>query len=319
MASQLKDGSISSETKKTNDILDLPNHSTDPPAKTNAASAAAAADWSKITFDDELIWIFQKETVEVNHSEEQKFIYPSWCRQPTALLPLVYEQVLEASCVGDVIQTLVLYPILLLSGLRQDQLSQIWSQMNLSDPGTLVKEELFMALALIALAQNSDGQSSPLDRFYHLTDIPLPQFQIQSTPAPPPPPPAIVYQQEDFAAFSTFEHSEQLGNGCLLDLDAQSLASLDLLNPAQATIHPEVVEPESKLGIDREFLTLIRSLIDWFLELTQFSFFSDEPEEMGSHGSVWLRCFEQCHAILTQANEIFSSIESPSLFTEILH
>lgn len=34
--------------------------------------------------------------------------------------------------------------------------------------------------------------------------------------------------------------------------------------------------------------------------------------------SVWLRCFEKCHSILSQANEIFSSIESPILCTEIL-
>jgi hypothetical protein len=33
---------------------------------------------------------------------------------------------------------------------------------------------------------------------------------------------------------------------------------------------------------------------------------------------VWLRCFEKCHSILSQANEIFSSIQSPTLCTEVL-
>src|ERR1700722_17275541 len=104
--------------------------------------------------------------------------YPSWCYQHYTLLPIVYQQVFEASCVSDVIQTSILYPILILSGLRQDQLSQIWSQVNLTQPGTLIKEELFMAIALIALAQNSNGIIYPNNQLYHLTDIPIPHFQI---------------------------------------------------------------------------------------------------------------------------------------------
>ncbi len=54
------------------------------------------------------------------------------------------------------------------------------------------------------------------------------------------------------------------------------------------------------------------------LELTQFSFFSDDTSEIDSHVSVWLRCFEKCHSILSEANEIFSSIHSPILCTEVL-
>jgi hypothetical protein len=33
---------------------------------------------------------------------------------------------------------------------------------------------------------------------------------------------------------------------------------------------------------------------------------------------VWTRCFDKCHAVLSQANEIFSSVDSPTLCTEIL-
>ncbi len=56
----------------------------------------------------------------------------------------------------------------------------------------------------------------------------------------------------------------------------------------------------------------------FILELTQFSFFCDDTSSFDSHTSVWLRCFEKCHSILSQANEIFSSIESPILCTEVL-
>jgi hypothetical protein len=55
-----------------------------------------------------------------------------------------------------------------------------------------------------------------------------------------------------------------------------------------------------------------------FLELTQFSFYSDDTSQIDSHTAVWLRCFEKCHLILSQANQIFSSIESPVLCTEVL-
>jgi hypothetical protein len=182
--------------------------------------------------------------------------YPSWCSQSINLLPLVYQQVLEASCISDGIQTSILYPILLLSGLRQEQLSQIWSQVNLTQPGTLIKEELFMALALIGLAQNSNGQIYTIDQLYHLSEIPLPHFQIQqeekSKPLPPPSP-APVYQQEDFAdftSFPSFEQVEQNNDNVLLDFDenclyppninqtlseTQSIASLDLQIPTIST------------------------------------------------------------------------------------
>jgi len=62
---------------------------------------------------------------------------------------------------------------------------------------------------------------------------------------------------------------------------------------------------------------IIRYLI-FILELTQFSFFSDDTSQIDSHTVVWLRCFEKCHLVLFQANEIFSSIESPTLCTEVL-
>jgi len=342
--------------------------------------ASGAADWSKMAFDQELSTIFHSEekhsniptnliktTVLSDHSEEQnlKFVYPTWCSQPIVFLPLVYQQVFEASCVADVIQTSVLYPILLLSGLRQEQLSQIWSQVNLTHPGTLVKEELFMALALIALAQNSNGHIYSLEHLFHLTEIPIPQFAIQETttvvtqrsPTPPlsapepipepmpetvPTPSIPTYQQDDFAdftAFTSFEQSEQLDfdeNHLFpptinqTSSETQSIASLELPSVSRTTFHQED-HLEKTLGDTCSFSSSnnndllvsvdtqsLQSNEPSKLELTQFSFFSDEPSQIDSHVSIWLRCYEKCHSILTEANEIFSSIESPTLCTEIL-
>ncbi|CAF3520452.1 unnamed protein product [Rotaria sp. Silwood1] len=341
-------------------------------------SVSGAADWSKIAYDDELTKIFDQEGKSSNipainseqqpstlhHSNQQplsftEFVYPSWCSQPIVFLPLVYQQVFEASCISNVIQTSVLYPILLLSGLRQDQLSQIWSQVNLHQPGTLIKEELFMALALIALAQNSNGQIFSNEQLYHLTEIPIPYFQIQQEqaspppPPPPPPPPSLrVYQQEDFADFTAFEQAEQSiddGHATVsinfnennlyppdikgTSSETQSIASLDLPMP---TMHISYQDDTSQKGIsdnisfsssnnndlvpaaDTQSLHSINSSEPSKLELTQFSFFSDDTSQIDSHGAIWLRCFEKCYSILSQANEIFSSIQSPTLCMEIL-
>ena len=263
-----------------------------------------AADWSKIVFDNELNSIFHQEEKQTTiipttnaeqsstsyHSTEQPsvsgnihmcenvsecisnslfLVYPSWCSQTIVFLPLVYQQVYEASYQFNAIQTSVLYPILLLSGLRQDQLSQIWSQVNLTQPGTLMKEELFMALALIALAQNSNGQIFSNNDLHHLTDIPIPHFQIQQeqqpsvpvvsvSPPPSPPPPPVVYQQEDFADFTSFDNVIQTNQTqdatLLLDFadnhlypteikpassETQSLASLDFPMPTLNLNNPD--------------------------------------------------------------------------------
>ncbi|CAF1102793.1 unnamed protein product [Adineta ricciae] len=334
-------------------------------------SAPGAADWSKIVFDDELKTVFHqeenipvqnlKQSITFHHSTEQtlpasSFVYPSWCLQPIVFLPLVYQQVFEASCVSNVIQTSVLYPILLLSGLRQDQLSQIWSQVNLTQPGTLSKEELFMALALIALAQNTNGQIYPNEYLCHLTDIPVPHFQIQQEQKqaqPPAPTPQSVYHQDDFADFTSFEQIEQTNestNGVtLLDFEenhlyppdmkttsseTQSIASLELPMPITNINHQDNTSQKGNSDnvsyssssntndvaatIDTQSIHSIPSTEPSKLELTQFSFFSDDTSHLDSHMTVWLRCFEKCRDILSQANEIFSSIESPTLCTEVL-
>ena len=294
------------------------------------------------------------------------------------------------------IQTSILYPILLLSGLRQEQLGRIWSQVNLTQPGTLVKEELFMALALIALAQNNNGNIYSSDDLRRLKEIPIPSFQIQKGETQPSAEVPMVHvesvsttcQQDDFADFASFpifEQSMPVDNNCLLDLEdnhlcpptvnqpsseTQSIASLDLpmpssiINPDENSIEKEIGDAISfslsinndlgpvtdsqschsnnfieqpKLGklvhvffprddsLERNyetfplmFLSKRISSFQSFLELTQFSFFSDDSPTTNSNLSIWIRCFEKCHSILLEANNIFSSIESPNLCTDIL-
>nr|KAG5690720.1 hypothetical protein BaRGS_022411 [Batillaria attramentaria] len=80
---------------------------------------------------------------------------PGWCRDKGDNLPVVYKQVLEAVTDGDKIVIERLYPILLLSGLPRQRLGQLWNMANTHTPGELIRSELWMLLALIALVQNN--------------------------------------------------------------------------------------------------------------------------------------------------------------------
>ena len=51
------------------------------------------------------------------------------------------------------IQTDRVYPILILSGLAKEVLGHIWSMCNKMTPGQLIKEELYLVLGFIFLAQ----------------------------------------------------------------------------------------------------------------------------------------------------------------------
>ena len=58
-------------------------------------------------------------------------------------------------CSDDQIDTNLLYPILVRSGLSRETLGHIWALCNRITPGQLLKEELFLILAMVALAQVS--------------------------------------------------------------------------------------------------------------------------------------------------------------------
>ncbi|XP_033112497.1 synergin gamma-like isoform X2 [Anneissia japonica] len=107
--------------------------------------------------------------------------YPEWCLNESNL-PLVYHQVLEATWNGSEIQTDKLYPILLCSKLEKQLLGHIWSLVNNTQPGQLVKQEMYLALGLIALAQNGVSPLS-VEMLSNFRDAPTPQLTpTQSAP-----------------------------------------------------------------------------------------------------------------------------------------
>ncbi|XP_069135584.1 synergin gamma-like isoform X2 [Argopecten irradians] len=115
-----------------------------------------------------------------------KFEIPSWCKDEDRIPP-VYKQVLEAAIVNGQIATERLYPILLMSGLTKQTLGQIWTLANRTTPGQLIKEELYLMLALIAFAQNN-FQSLTMDILHKLPQPPIPflgQGQGPSGPTVP--------------------------------------------------------------------------------------------------------------------------------------
>ncbi|XP_063951958.1 synergin gamma-like [Lytechinus pictus] len=104
---------------------------------------------------------------------------PAWL-QNEASLPVVYHQVLEASSQEGVIQTNLLYPIFLLSGLDRSLLSHIWSVVNYTLPGQLVSQELYIALALIAQAQR--GHEVSISALCSVSEAPIPQLNQVGQP-----------------------------------------------------------------------------------------------------------------------------------------
>lgn len=93
-----------------------------------------------------------EDTPEPPGGQTSTFELPVWCKDEDRI-PAVYKQVLDATLENEQILTERLYPILLMSGLAKDTLGQIWNLANRTTPGQLIKEELYLMLALIAFAQ----------------------------------------------------------------------------------------------------------------------------------------------------------------------
>ncbi|XP_013413986.1 synergin gamma isoform X2 [Lingula anatina] len=109
------------------------------------------------------------------------FRVPKWCTDDN-LVPDLYKHVLEASVENGIIETGRLYPILIGSGLPKAVLGQIWEVANKKTPGQLIKEELYMMLALIALVQNNVHVLS-LSTLEKLPHPPIP-YLGQAAPQP---------------------------------------------------------------------------------------------------------------------------------------
>ncbi|CAH1800368.1 unnamed protein product, partial [Owenia fusiformis] len=105
---------------------------------------------------------------------------PKWLIEGT--VPIVYEHVYEASLKDDKIDTGLVYPILLRSGLPREALGHIWALANKETPGQLNKQELFMIIALIAVAQNNINVTT-VDILARCPQAPVPNLGQHAAPA----------------------------------------------------------------------------------------------------------------------------------------
>ena len=101
----------------------------------------------------------------------------------------IYQSTLNA---GGLIDTSLLYPVLLTSGLPRELLGHVWSLANQSIPDQLSKAELFFALAMIGFIQSGNNPAD-LSLF---CQTPRPFPVILSLPAAGAPPGAAVPQQQ---------------------------------------------------------------------------------------------------------------------------
>ncbi|PIK59794.1 putative synergin gamma isoform X1 [Apostichopus japonicus] len=110
-----------------------------------------------------------------------------------ASLPLVYQQVYQATFQNGAIQTESLYPILLMSGLDRQALGIIWNTVNKTQPGVLERQEMILALGLIALQQNNLPVT--LETLFSLKEAPVPNLSAQQVGPPPGGQQHMVVQQ----------------------------------------------------------------------------------------------------------------------------
>ncbi|XP_076330545.1 synergin gamma-like [Tachypleus tridentatus] len=132
-----------------------------------------ARNWKNIQDLDEFGQIFQLP----------KTTFPPWCRKDK--VPSLYHQV-QKIVTGDgnhPIDTQCLYPILLSSGLQRGLLGLIWELISQTTPGQLVEEELYMGLALVALAQ-AGYKFNSIEILHQLHQPPVPLLQFFTTSVP---------------------------------------------------------------------------------------------------------------------------------------
>ncbi|XP_043910837.1 synergin gamma [Protopterus annectens] len=163
-------------------------------------SSSKARNWSAV--DKNLSGIFTSEIPKASESmcpneESGVGVFPSqdpiqpvlphWVYND-GLVPDLYKKVLETTMTPSGIDTAKLYPILMASGLPRETLGQIWGMANRTTPGQLIKEELYMVLAMIAMTQRGIPAMS-LDAFSQLQAAPVPTLSGSPLSMPPTVPP----------------------------------------------------------------------------------------------------------------------------------
>ncbi|XP_073472157.1 synergin gamma isoform X1 [Aquarana catesbeiana] len=110
--------------------------------------------------------------VRMFSSETTETILPSWIYNDS-LVPDLYKSILETTLTPSGIDTAKLYPILLSSGLPRETLGQIWATANQTTPGKLTKEELYIVLAMIGIAQRGECPLN-MDILNQFSSAPIP-------------------------------------------------------------------------------------------------------------------------------------------------
>lgn len=81
---------------------------------------------------------------------------PKWLKVQNNLVPALYEQVWQVVKLKPLYQycdTKIITQLFTTSGLSLEKLGYLWSLVNVSSPGFLTQQELYVMLALIALVQ----------------------------------------------------------------------------------------------------------------------------------------------------------------------
>jgi len=98
------------------------------------------------------------QQLHVNFPAQAQFSFnlPAWLMPSSQLLPQFYHQVWKlVEKDKGLVDTARIFPLLLTSGLPTDVLGFIWGLANHKVAGQLTEEELYIVLALVALAQVS--------------------------------------------------------------------------------------------------------------------------------------------------------------------
>jgi len=98
----------------------------------------------------------QQPHVNFRAQAQFSFNLPAWLMPSSQLLPQFYRQVWKlVEKDKGLVDTVRIFPLLLTSGLPTDVLGFIWGLANHKVAGQLTEEELYIVLALVALAQVS--------------------------------------------------------------------------------------------------------------------------------------------------------------------
>lgn len=131
---------------------------------------------------------------------------PAWCLPNSPLIPDLYKQVFTKckDTQGIHVDTNLVFPVLMASGLSRTTLKAIWATANKMNPGKLNRIELYIALGLIGLAQTGctdltvaalAGFSKPIVPQLHgvdLAELPAKEQESSSTPPKSPVPQDLI-------------------------------------------------------------------------------------------------------------------------------